>query len=190
MEEEVYSEKERRWWELRSCLYFLMSGLLQVITASVGSFLCAVFTWHQPKRCNALIWKYSVISLKPHGRPDTTDTIPCGVTAAIYATSQTWHRPHSRCGCRSEGEGLAPGPRDASVGRLSGVETRETGESCSSLILTRGWNVAVEANMNSQGAISILFYFYHLFLKIQSCNIKNLNVTHAFSPRMDQFRAF
>lgn len=74
-------------------------------------FKRAFFRWHQAKGCkSALIWKYSVISLKPHGRPDTTDTILYGVTAAISGTSQPWHRPHSRCGCTSEGQGAAPGP--------------------------------------------------------------------------------
>lgn len=86
------------------------------------------------------------------------------------------------------GPGTGARPQDASVGRLSGVEPRETGEPCSSLILKRGWKVAVEANMNTQGAVTILFYFYHLALK--TCNVKNLGVVYVFSLCVDQYTFF
>lgn len=42
--------------------------------------------------------------------------------------------------------------------------------------------------MNTQGAVSILFSFYHLVLK--TCNIKNLSVVDLFSPCIDQYAFF
>lgn len=39
--------------------------------------------------------------------------------------------------------------------------------------------------MNTQGAVSIFFYFYHLAFK--TGNIKKPSVVYAFSPSMDRF---